>query len=163
MKPGFIANVIICLVFSIALFLTQEVRADETVSVLDAAELTFKSMKDRSYNNIWRSVTQRSRNTIVKDVFKAVAKTDNQYSEEQILNDFKDCSTICKSYWDGYLQSFDPNTALEQSKWGIGFIKKSEAEIIITYEKAEKPAVLKMFREDGVWKVGLVETFWTRK
>jgi hypothetical protein len=36
------------------------------------------------------------------------------------------------------------------------------AEILLTHHGATHPATLKMFREDGAWKVGLVETFWSR-
>jgi len=52
---------------------------------------------------------------------------------------------------------------LENSRWEIAFIKEDKAEIIITYKKSAEPARLKIFREDNTWKIGLVETFWTRK
>jgi hypothetical protein len=51
---------------------------------------------------------------------------------------------------------------LEQSRWEMGFIKKNEAEIILMYKKSDRPTRLKMFKENDVWKVGLVETFWAR-
>jgi len=47
--------------------------------------------------------------------------------------------------------------------WEIGFIKENKAEIIIKQKKSEEPARLKLFKENNKWKVGLVETFWTRK
>ena len=41
-------------------------------------------------------------------------------------------------------------------------MEKDRAEILLTHHGATHPATLKMFREDGDWKVGLVETFWSR-
>jgi hypothetical protein len=41
-------------------------------------------------------------------------------------------------------------------------VGKDRAEILLTHHGADRPATLKMFREDGGWKAGLVETFWSR-
>jgi hypothetical protein len=45
----------------------------------------------------------------------------------------------------------------------MGEIEKDKAEIILQYRKSEKPAILKMFKEDNEWKVGLDESFGARK
>jgi hypothetical protein len=58
-----------------------------------------------------------------------------------------------------YLEVFDPDYVLERGKWTMGKIEKEKAEIIIRYKKSERPAVLKIFKEDGILKVGLEETF----
>jgi len=42
---------------------------------------------------------------------------------------------------------------------GRGYSVKKYAEIVIKYKKSENPFHLKMYKEDGIWKVGLVETF----
>lgn len=52
---------------------------------------------------------------------------------------------------------------LNHCSWEIKSIKEKKAIIKLTYEKSERPALLKMFKEKGKWKVGLVETFWPRK
>ena len=39
-------------------------------------------------------------------------------------------------------------------------MEKDRAEVLITRLGADRPAVLRMFREGGGWKAGLVETFW---
>jgi len=39
---------------------------------------------------------------------------------------------------------------------------EDRAEILLTHRGADHPATLKMFLEDGDWKAGLVETFWSR-
>ena len=41
----------------------------------------------------------------------------------------------------------------------MGQVKNDRAEVIIRYKRSERPAIIQMFREDGVWKVGLEETF----
>jgi hypothetical protein len=51
---------------------------------------------------------------------------------------------------------------LEKSRWEMGAVKEDRAEVLITHHRAERPAVLQMFREEGAWKAGLVETFWGR-
>lgn len=46
---------------------------------------------------------------------------------------------------------------------GDGAGEGGRAQIVITYKKAEKPATLHMVGESGMWKVGLTESFWSRK
>lgn len=69
---------------------------------------------------------------------------------------------MAKAYWNSYLNAFDPDRVLEQSKWDIGAIKKDKAEINILYKKSAKPAVLLIYMEGNVWEVGLEETFGSR-
>ena len=81
---------------------------------------------------------------------------------EAVRGDFVAGGPIARDYWDAFLRRFDPDVALEQSRWEIGSVGKDRAEILLTHHGADHPATLKMFREDGGWKVGLVETFWPR-
>jgi hypothetical protein len=69
---------------------------------------------------------------------------------------------LAKAYWNSYLNAFDPDRVLEQSKWDIGAMKKDKAEINILYKKSAKPAVLLIYMEGNVWEVGLEETFGSR-
>jgi hypothetical protein len=69
---------------------------------------------------------------------------------------------LAKAYWISYLNAFDPDSVLEQSKWGMGAIKKDKAEISILYKESAKPAVLILYMEGNVWKVGPEETFGPR-
>lgn len=135
----------------------------EVEKVLYAAEFLFKSMKVRDYKTVWNSITKRSKERIVDDVYKELTKKDDKYSKEQVSDDFGNCNVICSTYWKGFLESFDPNSVLEHSRWGIGFIKRNEAEVVLHYKKSDQPARLKMFRENNEWRVGLTETFWSRK
>lgn len=69
---------------------------------------------------------------------------------------------MAKAYWNSYLNAFDPDRVLEQSKWDIGAMKKDKAELNILYKKSAKPAVLLIYMEGNVWEVGLEETFGSR-
>jgi hypothetical protein len=81
---------------------------------------------------------------------------------EAVRGDFVAGGPIARDYWDAFLRRFDPDAALEHSRWGIGSVGKERAEILLTHRGADHPATLKMFLETGGWKVGLVETFWAR-
>jgi len=70
---------------------------------------------------------------------------------------------IAREYWDAFLRRFDPDAALEHSRWEIGSVGNDRAEILLTHHGADRPATLKMFLEDGEWRAGLVETFWGRR
>jgi hypothetical protein len=136
---------------------------DEVVNaVLASAETTFKAMKEKNYPAIWNSLSAKTRRSAVDAVYKASRKANFELEKEKIVADFAKGGELAKAYWDGYMEVFDPDTVLEQSKWGIGTIGKDTAEINILYRKSTKPAVLKLYREDNVWKVGLEETFGAR-
>ena len=81
---------------------------------------------------------------------------------EAVRRDFVAGGPIARDYWDAFLRRFDPDAALEHSRWEIGSVGKDRAEILLTHQGADHPATLKMLLEDGGWKVGLVETFWSR-
>jgi hypothetical protein len=129
-------------------------------SVLQAGESCFKAMKQKDYAGIWNALSAKSKGTIVADVSKRATHT---YPREQIETDFSIGGLISRSYWEEYLFYFDPDTVLEQSVWELGPIDKQQAEVILQYKKAEQPARLKMFKEQGLWKVGLIETFGTER
>jgi len=131
--------------------------------ILRSAESLFKAMKERQYPAIWGLLSAESKKSIVNSVYKASLKSGVAYSKEQIGTDFGIGGLIARSYWNSYLNEFDPDMALEESKWSVGFLRDGKAEIKILYKKSEKPALLQMFKEDGVWKVGLEETFEGRK
>jgi hypothetical protein len=132
----------------------------EIGKILAAAESHFQAMERMSYPAIWGLLTVRSKKTIIREVQK---NSKGVYTEEQIATDFSMGGIIARSYWNGFLDTFDPEMVLEESRWEMGKIKGKQAEIIITYQSAERPAILRMYKEDDRWKVGLVETFWSRR
>jgi len=163
--PALFLAVILCAVFP-AIADTRDSQID---AILNSAESLFKMMKTRDYKGIWPYLSDASRGTIVNDTRKAIvesdpaAKSDARYSKDAVEGDFRSGGPIAKSYWDGYLQHFNPDWLLEQSKWQMGKIEKGRAEILIQYQKGEGPVHLLMMTESGKWKVGLMETFRSSK
>jgi hypothetical protein len=138
---------------------------DKTLGdVLAAAESLFKAMQAKNYIGIWGLLSSASQETMIDDTYTAIAKEGGkEVPKEEIRRDFGEGGPIARGYWNGFLENFDPRLALEQSKWEKGTIGADRAEILIISKTAEKPALLKLFREKGGWKVGLVESFWGRK
>ena len=44
-----------------------------------------------------------------------------------------------------------------------GEIKPDRAILILRYKRSEYDSELKIYKEDGKWRFGLVESYWTRK
>lgn len=129
--------------------------------ILSSLESTLMAMQGRDYRGIWTRLSAASRNRIVDDTRKAIAQTGREDpSPGAIESDFREGGPLARNYWDGFLLRFDPNAALQESRWEMGTGGEDEAYVLITHKGAEKPAVVRLFREDGGWKVGLVETFW---
>jgi hypothetical protein len=129
-------------------------------AILANAESLFQSMKSRDYPAVFAALSAKSRETIVAETSSALAR-DPAPGPEAIRSDFVAGGPIARDYWDAFLRRFDPDEALEQSRWEIASVGKDRAEVHLTHHGADHPAKLKMFREDGGWKVGLVETFWS--
>lgn len=155
---------VLLLCISIVIPSTLKAQDNDSInSVLDSAEKFFISLKAREYKHAWNLLSIKSQETIIKDIYKTSNKIGAKTTIENIQLDFNNSGLISKNYWDAFLDTFDPNQILENSRWEIGFIKENKAEIIIRQKKSEEPARLKLFKENNKWKVGLVETFWTRK
>jgi hypothetical protein len=151
-------------------------------AILARAESLFQSMKNRDYPAIFAALSVKSRETIVAETSSALTAAARQAppgrssaadtssapaknpapGPEAVRRDFDAGGPIARDYWDAFLHRFDPDAPLEHSRWQIGSVGKDRAEILLTHHGADHPATLNMFREDGGWKVGLVETFWSR-
>ncbi len=136
---------------------------NEINSLLLSAESLFKSMKNKEYTAIWSVLTAKSKKIIIKNVYRESSKTSEGYSKEKIRSDFTKGGIIAKTYWDSFLMEFDPDMVLESSKWKVETIKNKIAIISIHYKESKKPALLKMYKEEGLWKTGIEETFGVRK
>jgi hypothetical protein len=142
----------------------KEYDPKEVDPILNSAESLFKAMKVKDYPAIWTALTIKSRKTIAGEVYKFVKTAERDgYTIDAVNDDFTSGGPTAKSYWDAFLGNFSPDVVLEQSRWEMGQIHGGKAEIDILFRKSERPAKLKMFREGGQWRVGLVETFWGRK
>ncbi len=137
---------------------------DKTLAlVLDSAEKFFISLEEGKYAISWELLSEKSHKTIITDVYKSSNKMNGNIKRENIAADFKDRGIMFRSYWKAFSGNFDSDIILEDSRWKIGYILADRAEILITYKQSEQPARLKMFKENNAWRIGLVETFWTRK
>jgi hypothetical protein len=135
---------------------------EETNRLLSSAESLFLAMRARQYTDIWPSLTESTKKSIVAAVYREAKKAGTTYDRETIEADFKDGGAMAKTYWDGYLSVFKPDGVLEESRWTIGAVRKDKAEISILHKKSEKPALLQLYKEGNRWKVGLEETFGAR-
>jgi hypothetical protein len=135
----------------------------ETADILNAAESVFQSMEKRNFPALWRGLTADTQRTIIRSVSKASVKAGMNFGEKEIRDDFEKGGGMARDYWGGYLSEFDPKTILEESRWTMGEVKKERAIIVLRYRKSDRDALVKMFREGGLWKVGLDETFSTRQ
>ncbi len=131
----------------------------EIDKILSSAESLFKIMKQKNYPKIWVLLSEKSKHAIIDDVRKAEEKIGKKYSKEDVGEDFAAGSLLSKQYWNNYLDNFNPDWVLEESRWEMGKIQKNQAEVIIRYKKSEGPTMLKMFKEQGKWVVGLRETW----
>jgi hypothetical protein len=163
MKNKKIVISVILFVLQVCPYLYAEDLNNETGSILTSAESLFKAMQQKDYARIWESLSKGSQDTIVQDTYKALKPNGGNSTEEAIGKDFIRGGSLSSAYWDAFLKKFDPIMILDQSRWEMESIKSDKAEIKIIYKKAQSPAILKMFKEDGIWKVGLTESFWTRK
>jgi len=160
----FIQSVIIALFCLLAFPAVVAAAADpkETAEILDAAESVFQKMAARDFPALWKGLTTETRQSIIASVRKAEAKIGREHAEESLRNDFQSGGTFARAYWEAYLTRFDPKTILEESRWSMGRVSGNRAEIVLRHRKADHDAHLKMFREEGRWRVGLDETFSTR-
>jgi len=160
MKKTFSALPILIFIFYFVFTLFVLAQETEKESILFAAESFFKSLKEKNFSETWKLLSIKSKNTIAEDVYN---RLKGKVLKEKIYEDFEKVGPLAQAYWDGFLSTFNPDLVLEHCKWEFGKINRDKAEIILIYEKSENPAILQMFKEAGMWKVGLVETFWTRK
>jgi len=131
----------------------------EIDKILSSAESLFKAMKQRNYPKIWTNLTDKSRDLIINNVYIEGKKWGNNYQNEVINKDFAEGGALSASFWKQYLEKFDPDWVLEESKWEMGKMQKDQAEVIIRYKRSVGPTILQMFKEKGKWVVGLLETW----
>jgi hypothetical protein len=136
---------------------------DEVNTVLLSAESLFKAMKQKNYTAIWQYLSAESKKSTVEMVYKSLRKSKISLDRERVGDDFAAGGELAKAYWDSYLNIFDPDTVLLQSRWEMGDIKKDRATINILYRKSNNPAILLLYREENRWKVGMEETFRPRR
>ncbi len=132
--------------------------------IVEVTERFFIYLKDKKYQQVFELLTTKSTRTIVKDVAKSISKTSKaSIEEEEIFLDFRSGGPLAKAYWDAFAHQCDPDLALKESTWKVGKLKDNYGEVIVKYKTAEKPATIRLYKEEGTWRLGLVESFWARK
>ena len=99
----------------------------------------------------------------IDEIYDVSRDNGAEIEKDDIRRSFRQNGIIADNFWNAARLKFDPDIVLEESQWEIGFVKNRKAEIIITYIKSSRPSKLKMYKEGGSWRVGLVETFWPRR
>lgn len=135
----------------------------ETDHILSSAESLFKAMKAKDYPLIWAGLSQQSKNVIVANILKAEKQRNIEHVESDIVNDFSSGNSLSRLYWDAYLSRFDVNSVLDESRWELDEIKNKSAGIKLHYRRSETPTILRMFKENGRWVTGLLETWPPKK
>ena len=151
------------IIFSLATGATAIALQTQESEILFAAENLFLQMKDKNYQKIWDNLTSKTKKSIIEDVYKVSRKMKIDVKKEDLANDFAFSGPHARAYWDSYLSVFDPDTVLKECVWSMGKIKGNAAEINVLHKNSERPAVLKLYKEDNAWKLGLEESFGARK
>lgn len=125
--------------------------------ILSSAEGFFTSLKERDFKAAWNLLSEKSRKTIVDEEYGILK---GKINKEDLIKDFTSGGERFLYYWSTYIEEFDPDLVLKKAVWKMGEIKGHNAVIIL---HVQGDAELRMFKEGGRWKFGLVESFWTRK
>jgi len=163
MKKYKLTSFIVILLITCAATAIANDRTEEENKILSAAENVFVQMKNKDYPAIWEGLSNKTKEVIINDVYKAAKKMKIEIAKDELISDFNNNGTNAKAYWDSYLNVFDPAVVLEQCKWYMSKVKADTAEIYILKKDSERPALLKLYKENGAWKLGLEESFGARK
>jgi hypothetical protein len=136
---------------------------DEEQSILSAAEKTFLCMSEKRYGELWESISRRSKEAVVRDVLDACDVMHIRCDGTKLRMSFANEGPDAVIYWENFLAAFDPNSVIRESRWMMGKAGAEKAEIIVFHRDSDREAVLKVVKEDGVWKMGLEESFGVRK
>lgn len=131
--------------------------------ILSVTERFFIALKERRFADAWDLLTVKSKNTIIDEVYKDINKTKTKMGREVVKEEFQKKGELFDIFWNNFIKKFDPDTVLEQSAWNIGRIESDRATLILRYKRSEYDSELQIYKEEGRWKFGLVESYWTRK
>lgn len=144
--------------------LSAEEDTNYTVDIMLArAEDFFTSLKKGKYDAAWHLLSEKSHETIIDDVYKTYQKMGGAIQRGAIEHDFESGGIIFRNYWNAFVQNFDILMVLDDSRWQAGVMEQNKVDIIITYKNSKNPLKLHMVKENDLWKVGLVETFWNSR
>jgi hypothetical protein len=128
--------------------------------ILESAEKLFISLKEKNYKTVWELLSEKSRQTIIDDIYRALKNSGTNIEKKDILRDFNSNGVMFNNYWNAFLNNFDPNIVLNERIWEFEKIESDHAIILLKNRAVTK---LQMYKENSQWRVGLVETFWMSK
>lgn len=108
----------------------------------------------------WELLTEKSQQTIINDIYKSSKNNGIEMKKEDISRDVGNNGLIFNNFWNGFMNNFDPDVVLNDRVWEFEKAGPDHAVILL---KKRAVTRLHMYKEHDQWKVGLVETFWTRK
>lgn len=158
-----VLTVLLTLVLQAPLPAQEKASNPEQDAILTAAEDLFIFMKNKEYVSVWNLLSMKSRKVIVESVYKESKKLGTEYNKDDLMKDFSSGGANAQEYWKSFLNVFNPSMVLEECLWRMNTIEKDYAEVILLHKKSKNPAIVKMYKEDNGWKVGLEESFGTRK
>lgn len=155
--------VILCILLFMHLSSTIALADKAEDEILSVTEGFFIALKERRFADAWDLLTVKSKNTIIDEVYKDINKTKTKMGREVVKEEFQKKGELFDIFWNNFIKKFDPDTVLEQSAWNIGRIESDRATLILRYKRSEYDSELQIYKEEGKWKFGLVESYWTRK
>jgi hypothetical protein len=129
-------------------------------SILDSAEGFFIFLKQGEYMAAWELLSEKSQKTIINDIYRSSKNNGMEMKKGDIIRDIDNNGLIFNNYWKGFMLNFDPDVVLNDRVWEFENIESDHAVILLKKRAITK---LHMYKEDEHWRVGLIETFWTRK
>ncbi|MGV8080481.1 MAG: hypothetical protein AB2L22_10570 [Syntrophales bacterium] len=141
----------------------RQVSPEEEHAILSAAEKTFLCLNEKRYRDVWESISRKSRDAVIRDVLDACEAFHIRCDEMKIRESFARGGPDALIYWENFLSAFDPNSVIRESRWMMGKSGAEEADIAVLHRDSDREAVFRVVKEDGVWKMGLEESFGVRK
>jgi len=130
---------------------------NEEYVVIDTAERFFKALQEGQYSTVWSLLTPKSKNIIIKRVYKGLKEEGFEVTKEEVEKDFEEEGDLFLSYWEGFRREFNPSLVLEKAQWELKEMKKGRRAIILLKYKGTVP--LKLYFRNGRWLVGFEESF----
>ena len=131
-------------------------------AALTSAFSFFVNLKEHNFKKLWRLLTLSSRQYIVGSIENSLIKNNVKIGKNRIYKNMSDGGYIAKAYWDGFLKTFKTSMVLKYSVWKIKSIGSKKAQIEIDYKYAKGPTFLKIYKQKGKWRFGLIESLYGR-
>ena len=130
--------------------------------VLTPAYSFFSNLKNHNFKKLWNLLTLNSKQYITDNIENSFKKHHVKIGKNKIYQNMSKGGYIAKAYWTGFLKTFKPNMVLKYSVWKIKSIGSKSAKIEIDYKYGKAPTIFDMYKQNGKWKFGLIESLYGR-